>query len=388
MSPPIQQKPSRPELAQPGINEILEFRRACDDGHVARVQAMIESGFAANMPLSGGWTGLHSAAASGRPGVCKLLLAHGADVHAVDSRKRTPLEMCDVQGGPKFEVAAMLVAAGAKLPQAGNLAGRIMYYACRDGDEATCRRLLDLGVPATATNEYGMPAFHAAAGGHHFKLMALLLAHGEHVDCAKEGQDTALHTAACMNQLDVMDWLIAHGADIDLKTKTYQRTPLHAAIDNLKKDAVLRLVFAGADVSVRDSHGQPLSPSLFLAGMNEPIMACLAVTPDFDAMAAEIAEEHRSKPDREFILPGNRVEAALRCQHAGIAAMVFERMERQGLTSEVVAQVRAAVQDAGTRFEPLSEATLSVARACVARGQARLALQELDPSSAASPLHP
>lgn len=56
-------------------------------------------------------TPLHAAAFKGHTDICRLLLAHGADVHAADSGGHTPLHSAASQGHD--DICQILLAAGA-----------------------------------------------------------------------------------------------------------------------------------------------------------------------------------------------------------------------------------------------------------------------------------
>lgn len=68
---------------------------------------------------------------------------------------------------------------------------------------------------------------------------------------------TPLHLAAFFGRDDAVTLLIDHGAPLDAhSTNALRNSPLHAALaGNTLPILVRRLVFAGADVTARDSHG-------------------------------------------------------------------------------------------------------------------------------------
>ncbi|WP_396201486.1 ankyrin repeat domain-containing protein [Gemmatimonas sp.] len=68
---------------------------------------------------------------------------------------------------------------------------------------------------------------------------------------------TPLHLAAFFGRDDAVTLLIDHGAPLDAhSTNALRNSPLHAALaGNTLPVLVRRLVFAGADVTARDAHG-------------------------------------------------------------------------------------------------------------------------------------
>jgi len=63
----------------------IAFHQAAERGDLGALETMLASGFDPNRPDAGiGKTALHSAAMAGWPEAVRLLLAHGASVHARD----------------------------------------------------------------------------------------------------------------------------------------------------------------------------------------------------------------------------------------------------------------------------------------------------------------
>src|SRR5882672_8568271 len=99
----------------------IAFHQAAERGDVGALEAMLASGFDPNRPDAGiGKTALHSAAMAGWPEAVRLLLAHGASVHARDREfKGQPLIWAaegsrtqDREGRDFAAVGKLLLAAG------------------------------------------------------------------------------------------------------------------------------------------------------------------------------------------------------------------------------------------------------------------------------------
>ena len=91
--------------------ERLHF--AAQNGDVEEVRRLLAGGFSPNEFDDLGKTPLHYAAERGHVDVIKLLLASGADVNAHDERVIGNTPLCQVADACSFDVAQILVDAGA-----------------------------------------------------------------------------------------------------------------------------------------------------------------------------------------------------------------------------------------------------------------------------------
>jgi ankyrin repeat protein len=91
--------------------EQLHF--ASQDGNVEDVKRLLAAGYQPNVFDELGKTPLHYAAARGHVDLMRLLLASGADVNAHDERVIGNTPLSDVSDTCSFEVAKVLVDAGA-----------------------------------------------------------------------------------------------------------------------------------------------------------------------------------------------------------------------------------------------------------------------------------
>jgi hypothetical protein len=121
---------------------------------------------------------------------------------------------------------------------------------------------------------------------------------------------TPLHLAAFFGREDAVALLIDHGAPLDAhSTNALRNSPLHAALaGNTLPVLVRRLVFAGADVTTRDAHGntplhlaasrgyEPLCDLLMARGADAHALsddkstpAMLAIARGFPELGAKLA---------------------------------------------------------------------------------------------------
>lgn len=163
--------------------------------------------------------------------IADLLLAHGAEIDAVDIDHASTAAQWLATSRP--EVAAHLVMRGAALDP---------FLAVRTGDlglleEAVAKEPRGLSVRITRERFRGP----APAAGHIY-----LFTMGENF--------TLVHTAAQAGLEGVIRWLSARGADVNARGGYDQGTPLHFAAWDDRGPAVEALIEAGADMEVESGH--------------------------------------------------------------------------------------------------------------------------------------
>jgi ankyrin repeat protein len=169
-------------------------------------------------------TALQTAVYNNNRGIAALLLAHGADVTAVNEYGDTLLHAASLYGG--CDMATLLLAHGA-----------------------------DVSV---ANNDQGWTPLHQAAFRGHRDFATLLLAHGAAVDARSLFGDTPLHLGLRSDNTGVIPMLLAHGADVDARNNS-GRTPLHVASTSFicnDRDSAKLLLEYGADVNAMDFDGR------------------------------------------------------------------------------------------------------------------------------------
>ena len=185
-------------------------------GSAAGVAALLEHG-AGNINAreeSRGQTALMWAAAHRQPDAVRILLAHGADVHARSdvSYLRVPTNAY-ASGQSNQDVADM--------PHGGFTA---LLFAARHGDVETARLLLDAGADVNDAAADGISVLVLAAHSGHTELTAFLLARGADVDAADVGY-AALHAAVLRGDMDMIRTLLGHGADPNARLTKGTRVP-------------------------------------------------------------------------------------------------------------------------------------------------------------------
>lgn len=168
-----------------------------------------------------GETPLHWAASANSADVARILIEQGADIEALDSAGRTPLEDAVFFGAS--ETAQKLVHCGAAISNIVLAAGL--------GDLTLVKKLIP-------------PSLN---GGRKLALQ-------EAEDDARKTLEKAL-SIACMNgKRSVVEYLLALGVDPNSKPLDGHaaRTPLHWAVYRDKAEIVKFLIHHGADLTVRD----------------------------------------------------------------------------------------------------------------------------------------
>lgn len=257
-------------------------------GNVTAVRALLAKGAKVNAAEgTRGQTALMWAVANRRPDVTRLLLEHGADVHARSQARRLVYNM----GGNRSAGSASADTPLAEVPLG---ASTPVLFAARSGDIESARLLLDRGANIEDTQADGNTALIVAVHSGHASLAALLLERGAKANAAPLGY-TALHAAVLRGTLrdrgvpnadpmagvPIVKALIARGADVNAvvaKGTPVRRwsqdfaflerwvgaTPFWLAARFLELDMMRALADAGADVKRPSRDGT--TPLMVAAG--------------------------------------------------------------------------------------------------------------------------
>ena len=185
------------------------------------------------------YTPLHRAAENGTPASVRALLQAGADPHARRRRfggeigvglssRGGPTPLHGAAANPDPDVAAILLEAGADVSARGHRWGDTpLHQAARNHNPEVARLLLEAGANANARYFGGITPLHVAAGLNPNPVVLVVLleagadpnARGDKEDCAHEGWSgslTPLYDAALHNQNpEIVEVLARAGADVD-----------------------------------------------------------------------------------------------------------------------------------------------------------------------------
>jgi ankyrin repeat protein len=150
------------------------------------------------------------AVAQKHPDVVKVLLAHGADIHA------------------RSEVWSQVMAVpphgylghNREIPHGGDTA---LLFAARVGDLASTKLLVDAGANVNDADAWGVSATVLAAHSGYGEIVEFLLEKGADPNMAEAGF-AALHVAIMRRDEKMVSTLLAHGADPNVPLKTWTPT--------------------------------------------------------------------------------------------------------------------------------------------------------------------
>jgi len=137
---------------------------ASRDGHAAIAELLLQRGADPNLTEdSDGWTALHYAAFKNRPRIIRLLLKHGANLHAYSSiydMSRTPLELA-VRYCRRRAARVLYSEIAKQYPEAY---GSPLHAAAEIGDPVLARELIETGAGINAVDYKLQTPLHWAVG--------------------------------------------------------------------------------------------------------------------------------------------------------------------------------------------------------------------------------
>jgi ankyrin repeat protein len=277
---------------------------AIEDNDIATASSLILSG---SVNLNSKPWPLHHAAELGSVEIMTMLLDAGADINAVDERRRTACHVAIVEN--RFEALKLLVERGANLGVVDSYGPSSLWYVALNGkSERFAILLLDAGAPLDGlSNDHFMALVKSVA------VFSRLMARGVNVTAMRDYLGCSLchyvaRSVTCENDLrfflvDVCGNDAVHAVDNDGKT------PLHCASSSGNDLAVRVLVEFGAEIDRQDNNGgtalitaivvmQPSCVELLLTlgadcglGTNSGLAACYfaAHFRQFDPLCALVA---------------------------------------------------------------------------------------------------
>lgn len=197
-------------------------------------------------------TPLLVAAQEGYLEMLHLLLAYGADPHALSNNDQSALHLASSRGSS--EVVEVLLALGVdpNLPEAGT-SYTALHIAAYYGNFEVVKVLLEWS--ANIQDNDPTPLHLASCNGH-TSVANLLLDYGADVDHPSSNGDTPLHSATLNGHVEVMQLLLGHGADLKALNAQH-RTPLDNAASRGHLEPAKILLELGADIDAPDHQGCP-----------------------------------------------------------------------------------------------------------------------------------
>ncbi|KAK7872108.1 hypothetical protein R5R35_005184 [Gryllus longicercus] len=235
-------------------------------------------GVGVNEADASGLAPLHHAAMRGHARLAELLLARGADVHALTPARKTPLHLAALGG--HSVLCKKLLQAKAKVNACDGRGRRPLHEAARWGHGAVCELLQEAGADVRAADAQGRTALHEAAGAGEHGACEVLLGRGADPNARDAHGRTPFHYAAngarqedplccCLETSSGSSDLAEACSAADEESLQWQETLL-------ARQAVCQLLArSGADLEARDAAGR--TPFLEAARVgDEALCAALA----------------------------------------------------------------------------------------------------------------
>jgi ankyrin repeat protein len=190
---------------------------AARSGNVDVVKSLLTRGANVNLKDSSrGQTALMWAVAYRHPAVVRILIEHGADVHARSTVTREIVMRGNRYGGVVSQQRAVTQRAVGELEQGGSTA---LLFAARHGEVESARLLIAAGADVNVAAPDGTSALVMASHGGHGALASFLLGAGAEPNDMRAGY-AALHAAVLRGDLQLVRALIAKRADVNARLIT------------------------------------------------------------------------------------------------------------------------------------------------------------------------
>ena len=185
------------------------------------------------------------------PRIVKILLEHGASVHAKDDYGHAPLHKAC--GNGNLEIVQALIQHNADVNVLDDMRRTPLHHACWDETAEIVQILLDHGASVHAKDCYGNTPLHKACGSGNLEAVQSLIKHHADVHAISDTSKTPLHKACMGGHLEIVQELLKHKPKINAITKRgKEMTPLMFAVQNGSIEIVEELLKHGADTNICD----------------------------------------------------------------------------------------------------------------------------------------
>ncbi|XP_061641016.1 protein phosphatase 1 regulatory inhibitor subunit 16B isoform X1 [Phyllopteryx taeniolatus] len=213
---------------------LTALHQCCIDNYEEMVKILLDRGACVNAQDNELWTPLHAAATCGHAVLVKTLIAHGADLLAVNSDGNMPYDLCE--DDPTLDIIETAMANRG-----------ITQEMINETRASTERRMLGdiqelvrLGDEVNQQDSQGATLLHIVAANGYMQAAELLLEGGARMDLRDSDGWQPLHAAACWGQMHVAELLVSHGASLNAKT-FLEETPIDLCEDEEFRTILLDL---------------------------------------------------------------------------------------------------------------------------------------------------
>ncbi|CAG9834512.1 unnamed protein product [Diabrotica balteata] len=230
-------------------NEFL-LHSATKFGNLEEVQQLIAIGAIINEVDSDGLTSLHIAADCKHVEVAKYLLAHGADVNAIEmSEDRSPLHFATVNND--LEMIRLFTKAGADMQCSNTYGNMPIHIATEYGYVEILKYFFENGIDVDIRNNSSkMTPLHMAACGGYIEIVDYLLLNNANVRLKDCQNRSSIHHGVLGGNAKIVHGLIEKGVDINAKDM-FKWTPLHLASRDGHLEIVQLLLKNGAECNLQ-----------------------------------------------------------------------------------------------------------------------------------------
>ncbi|VDP67057.1 unnamed protein product [Echinostoma caproni] len=213
-------------------------KSCCIDNTPEMCRLLLRFGANPNARDTERWTPLHAAATCHHTELCAILIAHGADLLAMNADGNMPYECClpgptlslietemDKRGITQEELDDLH-----RLPECEMLADMETLYKS--------------GADMNTLDKQGAALLHIAAACGYEEVTIFLLKHGAKIDQLDRDGWQAIHIAACWEHLEIIEILVNFGADIMAETTSGETVfdicddlEMHARLVEIKEEA-------------------------------------------------------------------------------------------------------------------------------------------------------
>jgi ankyrin repeat protein len=251
----VEEPSSQPEVenAAGDVNSEALYQAVTDDD-VQVLSDLLEAGLSANEAFGElQRTPLHQAAHLNFCTCLSVLLQHGADMSAEDTKGDTPLHLAAWAGN--VEALASLLTHGADVDRLSGRDGYSPLWCAISANHIDAARLLlKHGARVSLRSGSGLMPLHQAAVTGQSAMCELLLERGAQVDARDDDENTALHYAAASGSKSSVLVLLQSGASVTAQ-QAQGLTPLHWTAHKGHVDALALLLNYGAPLNATAIEG-------------------------------------------------------------------------------------------------------------------------------------